>query len=72
MAVNSDKTQIVHFRKRQMPRTEFDFKLGNTTLTKVSRYCYLGCTIDEFFGKSTIDDILAEGACHQSIRKGIS
>ena len=62
MVVNSDKTQIVHFRKRQMPRTEFDFKLGNITLTKVSRYCYLGCTVNEFFGKSTIDDVLAEGA----------
>ena len=33
-----------------------------STLTKVSRYCYLGCTIDEFFGKSTVGDVLAEGA----------
>ena len=29
MAVNSSKTQVVHFRRKNLPRTNFDFKFGD-------------------------------------------
>ena len=48
MAVNIDKTQIIHFRKKSTIQTAYEFHLGSIPIQKVSRYKYLGVIFDEF------------------------
>ena len=47
MAINTDKTQVVHFRKNRTARTNYPFDLGGHALTTVSHYKYLGVIFDE-------------------------
>ncbi len=48
LIVNGDKTQIVHFRKGpSVPKTDFNFKCGDTDLTTVDKYRYLGLIFTE-------------------------
>ena len=47
MAINTDKTQIVHFRKQNSSQTTFSFKFGSHPLSIVSHYKYLGVIFDE-------------------------
>ena len=48
MAINADKTQIVHFRSPRSSRTNYQFKLGVHALSTVSQYKYLGVIFDEY------------------------
>ncbi len=49
LMVNGGKTQIVHFRKGpSVPRTDFNFKCGDTDLKTVDKYTYLGLIFTEF------------------------
>ena len=56
-----EKTQIIHFRYKQKPQTSFIFYLGSRPISIVTKYRYLGCTINEFWYKHTIGNALAEG-----------
>ena len=47
MAINTDKTQIVHFRPSRSSRTNYSFSLGDHALSIVSHYKYLGVIFDE-------------------------
>ena len=47
MAINSDKTQVVHFRTKSKMKSEFQFSLGSNNLSTVSFYKYLGVIFDE-------------------------
>uniref|UniRef100_A0A3P9JUJ4 ribonuclease H n=1 Tax=Oryzias latipes TaxID=8090 RepID=A0A3P9JUJ4_ORYLA len=40
LTINSDKTQIVHFRKPLVPQSNFLFYFGKTTLIKSSHFRY--------------------------------
>ena len=62
MVINMEKTQIIHFRYKQKPQTSFIFYLGSRPISIVTKYRYLGCTINKFWYKHTIGDALAEGA----------
>ena len=42
MAINIDKTKVVHFRNKCVNRTMYKFSLVNSTLEPVSQYKYLG------------------------------
>uniref|UniRef100_A0A3P9HSL1 Reverse transcriptase domain-containing protein n=1 Tax=Oryzias latipes TaxID=8090 RepID=A0A3P9HSL1_ORYLA len=42
LTINSDKTQIVHFRKPLVPQSNFLFYFGETTLMFTDTYKYLG------------------------------
>uniref|UniRef100_A0A3B3H959 ribonuclease H n=1 Tax=Oryzias latipes TaxID=8090 RepID=A0A3B3H959_ORYLA len=42
LTINSDKTQIVHFRKPLVPQSNFLFYFGKTTLMYTDTYKYLG------------------------------
>uniref|UniRef100_A0A3P9KUI9 Reverse transcriptase domain-containing protein n=1 Tax=Oryzias latipes TaxID=8090 RepID=A0A3P9KUI9_ORYLA len=42
LTINSDKTQIVHFRKPLVPQSNFLFYFGKTTLMFTDTYKYLG------------------------------
>ena len=48
LAVNEDKTKIMHFRSSRSPRTEFVFTYGAFELEIVKYYKYLGIILDEF------------------------
>ena len=62
MVVNPEKTEVIHFRKKRIPKTTTTFKLGEITLDVVSFYKYLGCTINEYLESTYIGNILSEGA----------
>ena len=47
LGINTDKTQIVHFRRASDPITQFVFKLGLTPLDLVTSYRYLGLDITD-------------------------
>ena len=47
MAINTDKTQIVHFRTNRSDRTNYPFHFGGYPLSTVSHYKYLGVIFDE-------------------------
>ena len=47
MAVNLDKTKIVHFRKAKTPRSEYIYKYGSQPVEYANVYKYLGMYFDE-------------------------
>ena len=47
LKVNESKSKIVHFRKTTQPRTDAQFKYGDSVLEKVPSYKYLGVLMDE-------------------------
>ena len=62
LAVNSDKTQIVHFRKPSVQRTVFPFTFGTTVLTYASTYKYLGLILDEHMNFKEGTQVLSDSA----------
>ena len=47
LEVNEEKTQIVHFRKKSIERSNAIFCLGSIELTYTAQYKYLGLMLDE-------------------------
>ena len=47
MSINSDKTQIVHFRNSSMPQSSYAFYFESQPLRTVDHYKYLGVIFDE-------------------------
>ena len=47
LTINTDKSQIVHFRKKRKKRSDFSFSVGPTQLKIVDQYKYLGVTLNE-------------------------
>ena len=47
VTVNVKKSNVIHFRKSRIRRSETQFKLGNEILEYVDSYKYLGVTLDE-------------------------
>ena len=47
MAINEDKTQIVHFRPTRKPRSDFVWKFNEHSLQLVDQYKYLGVILNE-------------------------
>ena len=45
--MNTEKSRIVHFRKKKTERSTCDFKLGNSVLDYTDRYSYLGLVLHE-------------------------
>ena len=62
MAVNIDKTQIVHFRRPKDNRTNNKFTLGDEQLETTPCYKYLGVMFDEYLTFETNASVLAESA----------
>ena len=48
MKINNEKSKIVHFRRKTLPKTSFEFKVGCNTLEVTDSYTYLGIIFDEF------------------------
>ena len=48
MKINNEKSKIVHFRRKTLPKTSFEFKVGCTTLEVTDSYRYSGVIFNEF------------------------
>ena len=62
MNVNIGKTKIIHFRKKSVLRTEFEFYLGNSKLEICENYKYLGVVLNEFVDFTETSNVLSEAA----------
>ena len=62
MAINYDKTNVVHFRRRNKALTKEIFKCGSEILKVVSQYKYLGIILNEFLNFNNTADMLASAA----------
>jgi hypothetical protein len=62
MKVNINKSNIIHFRRKQRDQTVYNFKLGDQDLSLVNEYKYLGFYLDEFLDFSTGAKYLSEAA----------
>ena len=52
MQINVKKTQIMHVRNHQRPRSDFQFTCGGSPLSYTDTYKYLGYTLHELFRTS--------------------
>ena len=62
LKLNVEKSNIVHFRPRRKPRTEFEFHYGENHFNVVTNYKYLGILFDEFLTFETCAKVLSEAA----------
>ena len=62
MAVNQNKTQVVHFRKKGVNQSSTVFNLGSANLVYVGEYKYLGFIFDEFMSYEAGMQSLADSA----------
>ena len=63
MAINTSKTQVVHFRRTNIPKTNSAFYFGDSLLETVSFYKYLGVIFDEHLSFDKNATVLADAAC---------
>ena len=68
MKINSSKTQIVHVRNHQRPRSSFVFTCGASKLSYTESYKYLGYTIHEFLSNDDNISILTGSASRSAGR----
>ncbi len=61
--INTTKTNIVHFRNRRKPRTEFHFSCSGITLDVVGSYTYLVIYLDEFLNFKPAVECLSDSSC---------
>ena len=48
LSVNSDKSNVIHFRPLSVARSSFKFTCGQSVINTVSSYKYLGLTLNEY------------------------
>ncbi len=58
LSVNTNKTQIMHFRKRGQPETDYQFKYANQTISKTDTYRYLGFNLNSNLDMGASVDVL--------------
>ncbi len=59
LKVNTEKTNIVHFRRKRKQRTTFKFKFENNSLNIVDRYKYLEVVLQENLDFKITEELLA-------------
>ena len=62
MAVNLDKTKVMHFRNKRKQITKYCFTYENSQIEIVNRYKYLGVLLDDYLDFSTTAELLAGAA----------
>ena len=62
MAINVNKSNIVHFRPCCIPRTEVVFKCGVNNIQVTEKYMYLGLTLSEFLDYNVTAKIISQSA----------
>ena len=49
LSVNDAKSKVLHFRRKHIDRSNFDFHIGNVSLSYSDKYKYLGVVLNEYF-----------------------
>ena len=62
MAINTEKTQVVHFRQPHKFKTSFPFSFGDSSLDISNIYKYLGVMFDEFLSFDINANVLSDSA----------
>ncbi len=62
MHVNTDKSNIVHFRPNSCPLTYCIFRCGDSVIKVVDRYVYLGLTLHEHLDFNITAKVVAQSA----------
>ena len=62
MSINPQKTNIVHFRPRSVPKTNCNFKCGKYDINVCDKYIYLGLTLDEFLDFNVTASFVSKSA----------
>ena len=62
MVINPIKSQIVHFRPRSIPCTNFTFTCGSKELVDKCVYMYLGITLSEFLDFNVTAKMVSQAA----------
>ena len=62
MVVNTNKSNIVHFRPPSIDRTQYEFHCGDAQLTVVEKYTYLGLILTEFLDYNVTAKVVAQSA----------
>ena len=62
VTVNTDKSEVVHFRPNQTLCSNYKFCIGNHTLKVVPKYRYLGLVLEEHLDFSVTADHVAKSA----------
>ena len=62
LKLNVEKSKIVHFRRKNVTRTEFPFHFDENELEIIHRYKYLGIIIDEYLNYDVTAQMLSESA----------
>ena len=62
LQVNTEKTKIIHFRKKKTERSTCEFKLGNIVLDYTDMYSYLGLLLHEHISYDETVNILSSAA----------
>ena len=62
MSINTDKTNIVHFRPRSKPITDFKFICGGVELLIKDKYVYLGLVLEEHLNFNITASFVAKSA----------
>ncbi|XP_063442617.1 uncharacterized protein LOC134722912 [Mytilus trossulus] len=62
LVVNLEKSKIVHFRTKSIPKTNFTFVLNNNDMEIVPCYTYLGLLLSEFLDYNCMAKAVAKSA----------
>ena len=62
MSVNSQKSNVVHFRPPSINCTNVTFHCGDEAISVVNQYTYLGIVLDEFLYYSVTAKVIAQSA----------
>ena len=66
MSINTEKTNIMHFRPKRCLITSFIFKFGDTLLSIKNQYKYLGIMLNEHLDYATTAELLS-GAANRAL-----
>ena len=62
LLVNVNKSNVLHFRRKSVPQSNFVFKIKSDVLSYVPKYKYLGIIMDEHLLYNSTVEVLANSA----------
>ena len=63
MLINPSQSQIVHFRQRSVPYSDFSFRCAIDELNIIEKYVYLGLTLTEYLDYNVTEKLVTQSAC---------
>ena len=62
LAINFDKSKVIHFRNASHPRTEYNFHCGQSHVDIIDQYKYLGVVFTEHLDFMQMSKTVAQSA----------